>query len=388
MYLCVVATTLLYGYFIPVTAFWFCFSVYLLVNSRRVAFLRDISPKLNNEPAVAIVIAVRNEEAEVERALRSVCKLDYRNKRIYVINDRSTDRTPGILAGMKLKYPELTLINIDDLPPGWLGKNHALYQGYLASEEEYMLFTDADVKFSPDSFTRAMACMTGRNLDHLAVLPEINSPSKGFSSIVDTFKLMLEFRQRPWAVRDPRSSASIGIGAFNLLRRTAYEAAGTHQAIRLRPDDDLKLGERVKAAGLRQDVLYGYGEVWLEWYSGIGEFIHGLMKNTFSVSDYRVWKALATAASVLLAFVLPIPALLIAGTPLHYLLMAGIILSQLPLYVVKRGMKGVWWYTFMVPAAGAVMTYIILRSAFLTLRQGGIYWRDSFYALDELKKNR
>ncbi len=381
-------TILLWGYFIPVTVFWIGFSLYLLVNSRKVSFLRDITEPADEAPAVAIIVAVRNEESAVERALQSVCHLAYRNKRILVINDRSTDRTPEILGRMKLLHPDLSVIDIAELPSGWLGKNHALYQGYLASREEYILFTDADVKFRPESLTKALRYMTGRELDHLAILPGIDSPSVGFSSIVDTFKLMLEFRQRPWAVRDPRSRASIGIGAFNLLRRSAYEKAGTHQAIRLRPDDDLKLGERIKAAGLRQDVLYGDGEIWLEWYHSIREFIDGLMKNTFSVSDYRLWKALGTALAVLLAFVMPLPGLLISGTTVHYLLLAIITLFQLPLFIFKRGMKKVWWYTFMVPVAGLIMTFIILKSAFLTIRQGGIYWRDHFYPLTDLKANK
>ena len=378
---------LFYIYYLPVTLFWVCASLYLLFNSRKVKYLRDIEVK-GSAPAVAIIIPVRNEEAELEHALASVCHLEYTNKRIIVINDRSTDRTPEILARLKTLHPEITIIHIHELPFGWLGKNHALYQGYLNSTEEWMLFTDADVKFEPLALTRALSHVTAHRIDHLAILPEVKSSSTGFSSIMDTFKLMLEMRQKPWDVGNPRSSSSIGVGAFNLIRRVAYEKAGTHKAIALRPDDDLKLGERVKAAGLRQDALYGDGEIWLSWYSGIGEFIQGLMKNTFSVSDYNLPKALATAFATLLFFALPLPVLLLAGTRTS-LILAGIMVSfQLPLFIFKRGMKGTWWYTFMMPLAGSIMVYIIVRSALLTIRQGGIYWRESFYSLKELKENK
>jgi len=379
---------LFYIYFLPVTIFWVGVSIYLLYNSRKVQFLKGVTVKSPLEPAVVIIIPIRNEEAELEYALASVCKLKYLNKRIIVINDRSTDRTPEILDRLKTLHPEITILTIDELPSGWLGKNHALYQGYLNSTEEWMLFTDADVKFEPFALTKALQYAITHGTDHLAILPEVKSSSTGFSSIMDTFKLMLEIRQKPWDVSNPQSSSSIGVGAFNLIKRTAYEKAGTHKVIALRPDDDLKLGERVKAANLRQDALYGDGEIWLEWYSSIGEFVRGLMKNTFSVSDYSLIKAIATAFATLIFFALPLPVLLLSGTSTSLIMAVIMVGFQLPLFILKRGMKGIWWYTFMMPLAGFIMVYIIVRSALLTIRQGGIYWRDSFYSLKELKADK
>jgi hypothetical protein len=198
---------------------------------------------------------------------------------------------------------------------------------------------------------------------------------------------MLEMRQRPWDIRNPNSNASIGIGAFNLVKRTAYEKAGTHAAFSLRPDDDLKLGERIKAAGLRQDVVYGEKGVSLEWYTSLREFVNGLMKNTFSISNYHLPTALGMALATLLVFVLPLPLMLLSGST--GVVMACILLTfQVLLILFKSGIHGKWWHAFMVPVAGSIMVYILLKSAFKTIWQGGIYWRDSFYPLAELKKQR
>jgi hypothetical protein len=114
---------------------------------------------------------------------------------------------------------------------------------------------------------------------------------------MNTFALMLDIKLRPWDISDPSSKASMGVGAFNLVRREAYEKAGTHLAISLRPDDDLKLGERIKHAGFKQDIVYGENEVSLEWYTSLPQFINGLMKNMFSVSNYNAGVAMSTAIS-------------------------------------------------------------------------------------------
>jgi cellulose synthase/poly-beta-1,6-N-acetylglucosamine synthase-like glycosyltransferase len=365
---------------------WVGISVYLLINSRRVAFLKNQTPlQANEQPAVAVIIAVKDEEAEVEEALRSVCRLQYTNYRIVVINDRSVDKTPFILQEIAAHDPRISLITIEELPQGWLGKNHALYKGYQSSSEEWMLFTDADVLFAPQALDKAMQYTLQNRLDHLTVLPEVTSRSSLFKSVMNTFALMLEVKLRPWDVSKPLSKASMGVGAFNLVKRTAYEKAGTHMAFSLRPDDDLKLGERVKAAGGRQAVMYGNGEIWLEWYTSLPQFVQGLMKNTFSVSNYNLPTALAMALSTFLIIVLPVPLLLFSGWPGN---LAGliIILAQATVLFYKRGLTAKWWHALVIPFAGLVMTYIIVKSALLTIRQGGIYWRDSFYPLAELRK--
>jgi cellulose synthase/poly-beta-1,6-N-acetylglucosamine synthase-like glycosyltransferase len=379
---------MLIAYSLLITIAWVITSIYLLVSSRKIAYLRDVAAASDlPEPSVAIIIAVKDEENEVEQALSSVCKLRYSNFKIIVINDRSSDRTPQILNKMAEVNEAISIITIKDLPKGWLGKNHALYCGYLKSSEEWMLFTDADIIYKPDALKKAMSYVLENQLDHLTALPEITSPSSLFKSVMNTFAIMLEVRLRPWNVRNPASGASIGVGAFNLVKRIAYEKAGTHIPISLRPDDDLKLGERIKKSGCRQDVVYGEQEISLAWYNSLGEFVKGLMKNTFSVANYHLPTAIGMAIMTFVVFVMPIPVLLLSGQT--GLFMAVIILlSQIFLLIYKKGIHGKWWHALMIPFAGLVMMFILLKSAIKTLKQGGIYWRDSFYSLAELKKQR
>ncbi|MES2376373.1 MAG: glycosyltransferase family 2 protein [Bacteroidota bacterium] len=367
-------------YSITITTIGVIMTLYVLVSMHHIKKLKD-QPVVTNEPAVVIIVAVRNEEEDLEKALQSLCNINYKNHRLIVVNDRSTDKTGEILK--RFNHPQLQVITLTDLPDGWLGKNNALYQGYKNSTEEWMLFTDADIEYHPDTISRAFGYVEKRRLDHLSIIPFTRSRSELLNSVLATFRIMLSVFTRPWDACNPNRSGSIGVGAFNLVRRTAYEQVGTHERIRLRPDDDLKLGQNIKRAGLRQDVLNGENYICLEWYKNIGQFINGLMKNTFAVRNYNVMWSIADVTATLLAIALPIPIMLIFGDT-SIRIMAGLLCGMQIVYSILTP-SNKWWYAFMVPFAGFLMAYILARSAYLTLKQDGIYWRDSFYSLAMLR---
>jgi len=362
---------------------WIGVIAYVLIGFRNIKNLPE-QDFAAIEPAVAVIIAVRNEEEDVEKALQSICNIKYSNYRIIVLNDRSTDSTGAILARMKVKYPAINVVTIDALPDSWLGKNNALYQGYLQSTEEWMLFTDADIVFHPDALSKAMSYVAKHDLDHLTILPRTVSRSVILNSLLATFALMLVLYIRPWDVRNPKRKAAMGVGAFNLVKRTAYEKAGTHAPISLRPDDDLKLGQLIKQAGLQSDVLSGKKYLTLEWYKTVRQFRDGLMKNSFSISNYKLSGAVLNVLATLICVVIPVPLMMISGNFPIQILGCAVILFQMIYMELTSPNK--WWYALMIPFAGALMAYIIMRAAIITLKQGGIYWRDSFYSLAELKR--
>ena len=180
----------------------------------------------------------------------------------------------------------------------------------------------------------------------------------------------------------------MGVGAFNLVRRKTYKLAGTHKAIAMRPDDDLRLAASIKAAGGNADVLYGSGEIEVEWYASVKEFINGLMKNIFSGFKYNVLLAAGGALGTLLFFVLPIPLVLIFGNNMAKVFVLCMFICQLILYGNMPGSNGKWWYAFLSIYAGIIMVYIILKATITNLYNGGIYWRDTFYSLKELRKEK
>jgi cellulose synthase/poly-beta-1,6-N-acetylglucosamine synthase-like glycosyltransferase len=360
----------------------------ILRGNRSIRFLRDLPPLTGPLPKVSIVIPARNEEKNLEEALRSILALDYDNLEIDVVDDRSTDRTGAILDRMAVAEPRLRVVHVRELPAGWLGKNHALWLGAEKAAGDFLLFTDADVVLAPSALRRAVGRMTDDSLDHLTASPGIDRPSVLFEMFIGAFSLFFALFTKPWLAKDPKSPHHVGIGAFNLVRASAYRAAGGHRTIAMRPDDDLKLGKILKAAGCRQEFVFGLGALRVEWYASVRELVHGLMKNAFSGVDYRVRVVVVATLTQLLLFVWPFVAIFVIPGPARWLNLASVaVLIALcwinaPLAGVRR------WHGVGFPLATLLFLYILWRAMLLTLWNDGIDWRGTHYPLAELKANK
>ncbi len=371
---------------------WLALSLQWLLGIRKIPVLEDISEtdRLDHDPALSIILAARDEERSVGEGVKSMLAQDHSGTlEIIAVNDRSTDRTGEILEELATRYSnKLRVLNVESLPEGWLGKTHALYAGAAQAQGEWLLFTDADVIFAPDCADRAVRYATSKGLDHLTLPPEIVCRSVLLRSFVAAFTLVFEMTQRPWRVGDPQAQEHVGVGAFNLIRKDAYERSGTHRAIRMRPDDDMKLAKLLKRHGFRQGVAYGAGLISVEWHQTLPDAARGLSKSMFSGLDYRIG---ATAAGVLmlsLTNVLPVFGLLSRNTT--GTLCRLNILSTFLLYAYRSrhfGNETPWWYAVLHPFGICVFIYAMLRSASTTIINGGIEWRETRYPLKELKDN-
>lgn len=359
-----------------------------LRGARSLRRLHDVAPVPDAEaPPASVVIAARNEERNIEHALASVLAQRYGPLEVVVVDDRSTDSTGAILDRMAAANPRLRVVHVTELPPGWLGKNHALHVGAAEARGEYLLFTDADVVMEPDTLARAVGHMRAERLDHAAAGPRVELPSLPLRVFVVLFSLFFAIAFRPWKVRDPRSTAHIGVGAFNLVRAEAYRAAGGHEPIRMRPDDDLKLGKLMKKHGFRQDFVVATESIRVEWYRTFGELVRGLMKNGFAGVDYRVWFVVATTVAQLLVFVLPWAAVWFTGGAAQLLFGAAVAMAFVMYAGAARGQGVSPLYGVFFPVATLAFLYIVWRATIVTIARGGIDWRGTHYALDELRAN-
>ena len=364
-------------------------AVELLRGERRLQPLRATpSGGAGPWPLVSIVVAVRNEERHLQAALTALLRLDYPCYELIVVDDRSDDQTPTILAAMLVDFPRLKTLRIETLPSGWLGKNHALWQGSCRAAGELLLFTDGDIIMEETVLSRAVTRLQSEGLEHLALTPRMTMPGTLLPILGLTFIFFFGLFPRPWRAADPQSSCHIGIGAFNLLRRSTYRAVGGHQTIALRPDDDLKLGKIIKKGGFRQNVAYAPEFLAVEWYATLGEAIRGLEKNTFAGCDYRVGMVLGGVAVQLLFGLWPYLALLVTegvawGLNLLIVLsFTALLMRGATLHGARR--RFAWGF----PLGLCLFSWILLRTMILNLYQGGIVWRGTFYPLDQLRRNR
>jgi glycosyltransferase involved in cell wall biosynthesis len=335
-----------------------------------------------------VVIPARNEERKIKAALQSVLRQDYPNLEFIVLNDRSTDQTGAILAGMAAADGRLRVVNITELPPGWLGKNYALYHGAEQASGELLLFTDADVMMDPTTLAKAVNYLQFNQLDHLAVMPKVCLPSLLPRLFCSAFGIFFSGYIRQWKAKDPTSKSFVGIGAFNLVRTEAYNAAGTHRAIAMRPDDDIKLGKLLKKAGYRQEMVFGMGLLTVEWYSSLSEMIEGLMKNTFAGVEYNVALSIGAGIAVLLLNVWPFVAIFVVRG-LAWVLYLLVVIAMLLFIADANRFYGLpRWYAFAHPLSAALFVYILWKSMMLALWTGGISWRGTHYPLALLRSNR
>ncbi len=339
-------------------------------------------------PRVSIIVPARNEERTIAPAMESLLASDYPEMEIIAINDRSTDHTGEVLDRLAAQSPErLNVIHVKELPAGWLGKTHAMHLGASRATGEWLLFTDADVNQSSDAMRRSIVYAERTGADHLVLFPTMLTYSWGERMIIAFFQAIFVFAQRPWKVRDPQARDFVGVGAFNLIRRRAYDGIGGYEALRLAIVDDMKLGEVTKKKGFRSDCAFGLNMVRIHWAQGAFGMVHNLVKNFFAALRYNIAIVLAAVAMILMFFLGPwIGAIFASGWA-----KTGYIVALLCLLGIYRGMSkrsGMHpLYVFLQPVAVVLIVYSILLSAVLTLWRGGVVWRGTKYSLKELRKS-
>lgn len=362
----------------------------IVQGSRKLGNLSAIAPiPAVDVPLVSIIVPACNEAETIAPALATLLAQEYPRLEIIVVNDRSIDGTGEILRKMQQRHPELVVLDIGELPEGWLGKHHALHCGATLAQGDILLFTDADIHMAPSTVARAVHRLEQAGLDHLCLI--FRNKAKGWvlnSFILDAgCGLLLLFR--PWLAANPRSRRFMGVGAFNMVRRRAYEQVGGHAAIKMHPIDDIMLGKIIKEAGLRQECLAGYDFIAVNWYNSIGAMIDGLMKNVFALANFSTALALAGVLGVSLLTILPQWGFLFAQGAARFFFALTVIL-RLAFFSQAARYSGLSpWLMPVALVTPYITVYTILRAVFVTLKNNGISWRGSYYSLEELRrKNR
>ncbi len=364
-------------------------AVELIYRARHLINLHQITPLAPQQlPSLAIIVAARNEEKQIKVALTSLLHIEYPDIEVIVVNDRSNDGTNDILVQLAEDHPHLKVLTIDLLPDGWLGKNYALWQGSRIATSSLLLFTDADIMMAPETLQKAVSLLELQKADHLAVSPGLKMPGLLLTLLAACFGFFFGLYTRPWNVADPRNRCHIGVGAFNLVRASVYQQVDGHRRIRLRPDDDLKLGKIVKDAGYRQQFAYGHDLISVQWYGSVREMVVGLEKNLFAGSDYRIGATLGGIALGLILFVWPYVALLFTHGQIWLLSLLSVLTLSVLVGISARRFNTTRWQLVGFPFAVVLLCAISLRTMTLNLLQGGIFWRGTFYHLAELRKNR
>ena len=376
--------TLLFGL---IAFFWMSYGLKIAYGAARLPWVERYEPAADqNCPRISLILAARDEQEKLPAALATLVAIDYPALEIVAVDDRSTDRTGQILDDFAANHPQLKVVHLGELPKGWLGKPHALQSGYQASRGELLVFTDADVKFKPDALRRVLALFRERRLDHLSLFVDVDQRGFWDAVLISFFGMGFQLAVDPYNVSNPNSRSYVGIGAFQMLSRDVYERSGTHRRLAMEVVDDMKLGKIVKMAGFRSGVAVARKFVSVEWHLGLGNFVRGVEKNFFAGAQFRVSVAASQVLALVLMNVFPFAGLLLGhGWIRGFAAVAVLIALSFHLAVdVVMGFSTLYCLT--VPIGATVFAYMVLRSTVITLRQGGIVWRNTFYPLDELRR--
>jgi len=342
-------------------------------------------------PHLSVVVPACNEEPSIQATLRSLLASTGLRLQIIAVNDRSTDRTGPLMdevaaeAASSRSPHTLQIIHNTELPPGWLGKPHAMALAVERSTAPWILFTDGDGLFHPQALELSLRHALAQRADHLVLLPTLILRSIGEASVLGAMSILAQWTIRIWKVSDPRAKDFAGSGSFNLVRREALHSIGGLDALRMQVIEDLTLGWLVKKAGFRQRAAIGPGLIRIRWIQGTFGIVSLAEKNAFAVYRYRVW--LTLLASLGLAYLIVLPFVALAAGGWNTVSGLFIYLFIFLVYVAGRRANQVapWLAIFFAPAA-AIVLYATLRSMVLTLARNGVRWRGTLYPLKDLRR--
>jgi len=357
-------------------------------------------PSLLSDPAtpaaphLTVIGPACNEAPSIAATLRSLLASTGIRLQILAVNDRSTDQTGQIMEEVLADWQSqslnqnpkhtLEIIHIKELPFGWLGKPHALATAARLARADWILFTDGDVRFAPQAAELALRYAIAHQADHLVLMPDWTMASPGEAAMHGAMHALSVWRIRLWRIPDPQRKDFLGVGAFNLIRRSSYQGVGGFDSLPMEIIEDMRIGWKLKRAGYRQRVVLGPGLAAVRWSRGAWGVVRNLEKNLFALYRFRLPVALFASFGLLVQLVLPLAALWAGGWARAAALVQFAAIACL--YVASRKVTRVRpAYVMAYPFAIALFLFAHLRSVTMALFRGGVLWRGTLYSLKDLR---
>ena len=315
--------------------------------------------------AVSVLLPLRDEAHRVEACLRALLAQQGVDLEIVVLDDGSRDGTADVVRRVAARDPRVRVLTGAPLPPGWLGKPHACAQlaAAAAGPSEVLVFLDADVVLAPHAVAATAALLDETGLDLISPYPRQDAP--GLTRLVQPLLQwsILTFLPLRLAERSPRASLSAANGQLLAVRRSAYDAAGGHAAVRADVVEDVALLRAVKRAGGRGGVVDGTDLATTRMYDGWAELAAGYTKSLHTAPA-----AAAVGLSVL--YVLPALAALRGSRAGRTAYAAGV----LGRVVSARRTGGRSLDALAHPVSVAVLVGLTVRSH-VAARRGTLTWK-------------
>lgn len=255
--------------------------IYWIHDQYHLDILVEPSPSPSAPPLISICIPARNEERNVHACVEAVLNQDYPNLEIIVLDDRSTDATPEILRQHAAQNDKLKVICGSDLPSGWAGKPHALYQASASARGDWLCFIDADTFLTPDALSSTYAKAIETHADMFTIMTFQILGSFWERTVMPLVMTALSVGFSPRKVNDPATKDAIANGQFILIKRSVYDAIGGHASVKNSVVEDKEISQQVKWNGFRLVVADGRKVAKTRMYTSLPEMWEGWTKNIY-----------------------------------------------------------------------------------------------------------
>ena len=350
-------------------------------------------PPAADAPLISLCIPARNEERNIRNCVESALAQDYPNIEVIVLDDRSTDSTLTQLKEIASRDSRLLPISGSDLPEGWAGKPHALFQASAVARGEWLCFVDSDTFLNPDAISSCYAKALETKADLFTTLTQQVLGSFWEKVVMPLVMTALSVGFSPRKVNDPKRRDAIANGQFILIRRTVYDAIGGHEKVKDQIVEDKAISEQVKWNGYRLIVADGLQVIRTRMYTSLETMWEGWTKNIYlGLHDHPAMLllgAFGATLALLVALFLPVwPMLGVAwylqgggwlavGIVSEALIVWGVLL--LARAQVARKMHISVWYAWTVPLGAGVFAAMMIASAWKVISGQGVTWRGRKY---------
>jgi chlorobactene glucosyltransferase len=384
-----------YFFIISLMAGIFFTWIYLLLSmiksikqSPRLERIKNIK---NTLPRVSIILPARNEERYIRRCIDSLIKQDYPDFEIVLVNDESSDKTLDIMNEYQNSYPDIKVLSVNRPDEDWIGKNWACYQGYLKSNGNLLLFTDADSYHSENTMSLAVQNIIYYGLDAITIMPRLLSYDFFTKVTLPLLTTFMHTRFSPLKVNNAKSKIGYFFGSYFIIKRNTYEQVGSHESVKGEIIEDGALGKKVKEGNFKLRMVRGESYVqaiWARNSSDLSKAIDRLLIPMFKENRLK-----STLLSIALFFLMIFPfmvfslsltlsvihpnqfnflILLLANMTLFILMLTNLIQISYTLFFNKL-------YTLGLIIGATIIVSRFLARIVTSNRKSVVNWRDRIY---------
>jgi chlorobactene glucosyltransferase len=341
--------------------------------------------------SISIIVPARNESRNIHRCIQGLLDQNFPDFEVIAVDDRSSDDTLQVLQEFSAR-PGISLhvIQGEELPPGWAGKPYALHQGVESAQGDWLCFVDADTFARPEMLLSAYTTARTLDADLFTMLTDQVLGSFWEKVVLPLVFTGLSFGFPPTRVNDPSKTDAIANGQFILIKTSVYRAAGGHQAVRERIDEDKALAEMVKKAGYHLVIADGRQLAQTRMYTTFVEMWEGWTKNIYVGLSDRPWLLMfGILVSMLGGLVLQFWLIgswiwIIAGGGYPAVIVTievGILYIFLLLIRARAAVafKISPFYAFTLPLGALIFTGMMLASTYKVLFGQGVTWKGRRY---------